>query len=71
MSKPALVGLVSGLVAVVLTLIVIGIVNMPEAEGADSAKLRGTAQCHEVQVPQDPGYGWTRKVARDVCDLGN
>jgi hypothetical protein len=68
MSKSALVGLVSGLVVVVVTLIVIGIANMPEAEGADSPKLRGTAECHQIQVPQDPGYGWTRKVARDVCD---
>ena len=69
MSKSAAVGLLSGLSVVVLTLIIVGIVNLPEAEGAVNAPLRGTTACHQVQVAQDQGYELTGKVQRDVCDL--
>ena len=68
MSKSFALPLWAGLAIIVLTLIVVGIVNLPKAEGADAAKLRGTGECHRVQVALDQGYGITRKVDRNICD---
>ena len=64
-SKPVVVGLISGLAVVVLTLLLVGIVNLPEAEGAVSTARRA---CHREQVAQDQGYGIARQVVRTVCD---
>lgn len=71
MRKSAIVGLLSGLAVVILTLIAVGIVNLPEAEGAVGTKLRGTDECHAIEVAQDQGYAITRNVVHDVCNSAN
>ena len=65
MSKSAAVGLLSGLAVVVLALITVGIVNLPEAEGAVGASSRAATAC--APVAPDQGYEVSRK--RDGCDL--
>ena len=70
MSKSGIVGLMSGLTVVVLTMIVVALVNLPEAEGASAAGSASKAECHAVQISQDQGYEITRKVVRDVCAAG-
>lgn len=67
MRKSAIVGLLSGLAVVILTLIAVGLVNLPDAAGAVATTLRGTDACHPVEVTQDQGYAISRTVVRDVC----
>lgn len=71
MRKSAIVGLLSGLAVVILTLIAVGLVNLPDAEGAVATPLRGTDPCHAVEVAQDQGYAITRTVVRDICAPAN
>ena len=69
MDKSAFVGLMSGLAVVVITLIMVGVVNMPQAEAVPS-RLHGMAACRQVQVAQDTGYEISRRVDRQVCEAG-
>lgn len=68
MKKSPVLGLLSGLAFIVLTLIAVGIVNLPAAEGADAAQLRATGECHQIRVALDQGYGIARSVDRNICD---
>ena len=68
MSKSAVFGLISGITVVILTLIVVALVNLPEAEGAGAQRIRRGSGCHGVPVAQDQGYEITRMVIRKVCE---
>ena len=61
MAKSAVFGLASGLAVVVLTLIVVAVVNLPQA--SDAAASGDTPLCHEVV--QDQGYGLVRSVKHE------
>ena len=63
MAKSAIYGLASGLAVVVLTLIVVAVVNLPQA--SDAAASGGTAQCAEAV--QDQGYGLVRPARHEGC----
>ena len=67
MSKSAVLGLISGLTVVVLTLIVVAVVNLPQAEGAVSSFRATGVRCAVSDVAQDQGYGVTRVVKQEVC----
>ncbi len=65
MAKSAVYGLVSGLAVVVLTLIVVAVVNLPQAS---AVSLRdGGAHCGVAEVVQDQGYGISRTIEKQVC----
>ena len=63
MAKSAIFGLASGLAVVVLTLIVVAVVNLPQA--SDAAASGGAARC--VEAVQDQGYGLVRPSAHEGC----
>lgn len=65
--KSAVLGLVSGLAVVVLTLIVVAVVNLPEASGAAPATRVKANRCGMADVAQDQGYGIVRTVNAPVC----
>ena len=68
MAKSAVFGLASGLAVVILTLIVVAVVNLPQASGAVSATRSSEARCGLADVTQDQGYGISRTVKREVCE---
>lgn len=63
MAKSAIFGLASGLAVVVLTLIVVAVVNLPQA--SDAAASGDAPRCQEAV--QDQGYGLVRPVRREGC----
>jgi hypothetical protein len=67
MTKTA-IGLFSGIAIIILTLVVVALTNLPEAEGAVAPESATTAQCSLKPVVQDQGYGIGRTVQRRVCD---
>ena len=67
MTKTA-VGLFSGIVVSVLTLVVVALTNLPQAEGAVAPESATTAECALKPVVQEQGYGIGRTVQRRVCD---
>jgi hypothetical protein len=67
MTKTA-IGLFSGIAVIVLTLIVVALTNLPEAEGAVPPESATTAQCALKPVVQDQGYGIGRTIQRRVCE---
>ena len=67
MTKTA-IGLFSGIAIIVLTLVVVALTNLPQAEGAVAPESATTAECALKPVVQDQGYGIGRTVQRRVCD---
>jgi hypothetical protein len=65
MAKSAVFGLASGLAVVVLTLIVVGLVNLPQASDAAATLQSKDARC--VEAVQDLGYGLARATKPDSC----
>lgn len=63
MAKSAIFGLASGLAVVVLTLIVVAVVNLPQASDAEASG--GTMRCREIA--QDQGYGLVRTTKPGAC----
>lgn len=63
MAKSAVFGLASGLAVVVLTMIVVAVVNLPQA--SDAAASGDAPQCREIV--QDQGYGLVRSVKHEGC----
>ncbi|MDX7950772.1 hypothetical protein P7D22_06215 [Lichenihabitans sp. Uapishka_5] len=61
MAKSAIYGLASGLAVVVLTMIVVAVVNLPQASDAATS---GTT-CTEMA--QDQGYGLVRPARHEGC----
>ena len=62
----AILGLSSGIAAVVATLIGVALVNPPKA--ADAAVIHGTlVPCPLAEVSIDTGYGVSSKALRPVC----
>ena len=70
MAKSAVYGLISGLAVVVLTLIVVAVVNLPQA-AAVSAPRNPSVHCSLADVTQDQGYGLSRTVKRQVCSAAS
>lgn len=66
MAKSAAFGLASGLAVVVLTLIIVGVVNLPQASGASETR-EAQISCVPDAVALDQGYGIARKDHRDAC----
>ena len=66
MQNKAILGLSSGIAAVVATLIGVAIFNTPQV--ADAAVIQGRlAPCPLAEVSVDTGYGVSSKVLRPVC----
>ena len=66
MTNKAILGLSSGIAAVVATLIGVALVNPPQA--ADAAVIHGTlVPCPLAEVSLDSGYGVSSKALRPVC----
>ena len=66
MTNKAILGLSSGIAAVVATLIGVALVNPPQA--ADAAVIHGTLlPCPLAEVSLDSGYGVSSKALRPVC----
>ena len=66
MTNKALLGLSSGIAAVVATLIGVALVNPPRA--ADAAVIHGSlVPCPLAEVSLDSGYGVSSKALRPVC----
>ena len=64
----AILGLSSGIAAVVATLIGVALVNPPQA--ADAAVMHGAlVPCPLAEVSLDAGYGVSSKALRPVCSL--
>lgn len=63
MAKSAVFGLASGVAVVVLTLIVVALVNLPQATDAAAT---GSVACR-ADAPADAGYGLTRPAKHDRC----
>ncbi len=63
MAKSAIFGLASGLAVVVLTLIVVAVVNLPQASDAEASG--GRSRC--ADIVQDQGYGLVRPVKHESC----
>ena len=62
----AILGLSSGIAAVVATLIGVALCNAPQA--ADAAVTHGRlVSCPLAAIAVDSGYGMTSKVLRPVC----
>ena len=68
MQNKAIVGLSSGIAAVVATLIGVAMFNPPQM--ADAAVIQGRlAPCPLAEVSLDPGYGVSSKALRPVCSV--
>ena len=66
MKNKAILGLSSGVAAVVATLIGVALFNPPRA--ADAAVIQGAlAPCPLAEVALDSGYGVSSKALRPVC----
>lgn len=66
MTNKAILGLSSGIAAVVATLIGVALVNPPRA--ADAAVIHGSlVPCPLAEVSLDSGYGVSSKALRPVC----
>ena len=63
MAKSAIFGLASGVAVVILTLIVVAVVNLPQA--SDAAASGDSPRC--VEVAQDQGYGLVRPAKHESC----
>lgn len=62
----AILGLSSGVAAVVLTLVGVALFNPPQ--NADAAVMRGVLlPCPLAEVSLDSGYGVSSKALRPVC----
>ena len=62
----AILGLSSGIAAVVLTMV--GVVAFNPPQKADAAVMRGVLlPCPLAEVPLDSGYGVSSKALRPVC----
>lgn len=57
MNRSALVGLLSGVFLVVVTLIGVAVLNMPQAAGASPSKARDPAACATGHRAAEQGYG--------------
>ena len=68
MNKPVF-GLVSGLAAIVLALIAIGVVNMPRAEGADRVAPSSRCAPASEHAPEQ-GYGLLGRADAPPCRSG-
>ena len=66
MRNKAILGLSSGIAAVVATLVGVALFNPPQA--ADAAVIHGTLlPCPLAEVSLDAGYGVSSKVLRPIC----
>ena len=66
MKNKAILGLSSGIAAVVATLVGVALFNPPQS--ADAAVIHGhLAPCPLAAVPVDSGYGVSSKELRPVC----
>jgi hypothetical protein len=66
MAKSAAFGLASGLAVVILTLIVVAVVNLPQASGA-SATRDAQVRCIPDGAVADQGYGIARTAHHEAC----
>lgn len=66
MAKSAVFGLASGLAVVILTLIVVAVVNLPQASGA-SASRDAEVRCVPDDSVMEQGYGIGRKAHHEAC----
>lgn len=68
MQNKAIVGLSSGIAAIVATLIGVAMFNTPQV--ADAAVVQGRlAPCPLAEVSIDSGYGVSSKALRPVCPV--
>ena len=57
MNRSALVGLLSGVFLVVVTLIGVAVLNMPQAAGASPSARRDSPPCATEHRTSEQGYG--------------
>lgn len=70
MPRTAVLGLSSGILLIVSTLVGIALFNLPRH--ADAAVVAGTlAPCPLAETQLDQGYGVTRTALRPVCAAGS
>lgn len=66
MKNKAILGLSSGIAAIVATLIGVALFNPPQA--ADAAVIHGAlVPCPLAEVSVDAGYGVSSKILRPIC----
>ena len=68
MNRSALVGLLSGVFLVIVTLIGVAMLNMPQAAGASPSLRREPPACATVHKGAEQGYGILPSAASCAAD---